>query len=155
MSRSSPSTAATPSKVRTRRSVVIADMTPSSAPKPATIWPVFSIVVSSDVGAGCDSSASPAVCRRELGADAREMLAELRRVDDLERPTEPGDLARQRLDVMPAQLQLDAAVGAGGPDAHAVAEHPPAHRHDVRTGPRARTERRADLFDLLADELPR
>src|SRR4051812_632690 len=136
MSRSRPSTAATPSKLRTRRSVVIADMAPSSACKPATVWPVFSVLVSPDDGARPNSSLDAAVGRGELGPDARQAVAQLGRIDDLDGRAEPRDLACERLDVMPAQFELDATVGSRRADPHAVPQDPPAHRHERGLDPR-------------------
>jgi citronellyl-CoA dehydrogenase len=65
-----------------------------------------------------------------------------------------GDLASERMDVVAPQLDLDSAVGAGGTDAHPVAQHPPTDRHRLGRRQCTGVERRAPLLDLVGDQAP-
>ena len=70
----------------------------------------------------------------ELGPHARQALAQLWWLENLDGAAEAGDLTGERLDVVTSELDLDPTVGRRRSDADAVAEYPTAELDGVGGG---------------------
>src|SRR5437588_11883393 len=66
--------------------------------------------------------APSAVEAGELACDLGQQVAQFGRLEHLESAAETGDLAGERANALPPELDLDPSVGTGRPDLHPVAE---------------------------------